>query len=123
MKVRVGESVVSKPKRGSTVGFESIYKRAVVRKGGTGEVEALLPHCKARSQLEQLDDDRCLSTMAKNIFRAGFVWKIVDAKWPSFEEAFHNFDVPRVAAMDDAFALCTPKAHSGPLRPHHVANS
>ncbi|MEZ5716684.1 MAG: DNA-3-methyladenine glycosylase I [Paracoccaceae bacterium] len=40
--------------------------------------------------------------MTKCIFRAGFDWKVVEAKWDGFETAFHGFDPGRCAFMDDA---------------------
>jgi 3-methyladenine DNA glycosylase Tag len=81
--------------------FESAYQRAIARKGGTAALEALLPEPRSRAALARIGDDRYLSGMAKNIFRAGFVWKIVDNKWPSFESAFRAFDVMSVAGMDE----------------------
>ena len=83
------------------VGFDSIYQRAIARKGGAAALDALLPVPRSKAALAATSDDRFLSAMARNIFRAGFVWKIVDAKWPSFEDAFHRFDILKVAAMDD----------------------
>ena len=93
----------------AVVDFDAIYQRAAARNGGAEELEALLPSPTSAARLSRVPDDRVLSSMAKNIFRAGFVWKIVDAKWPSFEEAFHGFDILRVAAMDeeDLDALAT----------------
>ncbi len=61
----------------------------------------MLPPLPNPALLALVPDDRILSSMAKNIFRAGFVWKIVDAKWPSFEEAFQSFDIMAVASMDE----------------------
>ena len=28
-------------------------------------------------------------------------WKVVEAKWPGTREAFHNFDIKKVAALDE----------------------
>lgn len=50
------------------------------------------------AELAAVGDDRFLSHMAQRIFSAGFVWRVVEAKWPGFEEAFDGFDVPTVAA-------------------------
>ncbi len=79
-------------------GFATIYDRAVAMKGGREELEALLP---APPKLATVTDDRTLAAMAQNIFRAGFVWKIVEAKWPAFEEVFGGFDIMHVASMDE----------------------
>jgi 3-methyladenine DNA glycosylase Tag len=81
--------------------FSAIFQRAVARKGGPGALTALLPAPKSRRALIATPDDRYLSAMAKGIFRAGFVWKVVENKWPGFEEAFRGFDVPAVATMDE----------------------
>lgn len=89
--------------------FSEIYDRAVQRKGGVAAVGALLPDSiKSREELLALGDDRYLSGISKAIFKAGFVWKVIDNKWPGFEEAFWSFDIGRCAAMspDEEDALC-----------------
>jgi 3-methyladenine DNA glycosylase Tag len=47
--------------------------------------------------------------MAKRIFSAGFVWSVIEAKWPGFEAAFLGFDPPRLAGEFDEFweGLCS----------------
>jgi 3-methyladenine DNA glycosylase Tag len=81
--------------------FAPIYQRAVKRKGGAAALEELLPAVRTAGDVARTADDRFLSEMAKCIFRAGFVWRVVDNKWPGFEEAFHRFDIRRVATMDE----------------------
>jgi 3-methyladenine DNA glycosylase Tag len=34
--------------------------------------------------------------MAARVFSAGFVWSVIDAKWPGFEEAFLEFNPKRL---------------------------
>lgn len=46
-------------------------------------------------------DDRFLAGMTQAVFSAGFNWKVIEAKWPGFEEAFFGFNPKRVAAMGD----------------------
>ena len=48
--------------------------------------------------------------MTRAIFKAGFVWKVIDAKWAGFEAAFWSFDVDRCRGMspDDEDALWAP---------------
>ncbi len=100
MKIRV--AAPANARRGvPVVGFDSIYQRAVARKGGRSELEALLPAAKSRAALVRTSDDRYLSEMARAIFRAGFVWKVVDNKWPGFESAFHEFSIREVAGLDE----------------------
>lgn len=42
-----------------------------------------------------------LADMTRGVFQAGFSWKVIDAKWAGFEEAFHGFDVPRAAFLEE----------------------
>ena len=35
--------------------------------------------------------------MSKAVFQSGMSWKVVEAKWPTTREAFHDFDVSTVA--------------------------
>lgn len=89
--------------------FQQIYQRAADRKGGEEALRELLPDSiKSPQKLAEISDDRLLSEMTKAIFKAGFVWKIIDKKWPGFEEAFWGFDVGRCAYLspDDEDALC-----------------
>lgn len=81
--------------------FSKIFDRAANYKGGETELEAALPWPKSATALKKLGDDRYLSAMAKRVFQAGFVWKVVDNKWPAFEEAFYGFDPLRVAHFSD----------------------
>ncbi|MEE8243680.1 MAG: DNA-3-methyladenine glycosylase I [Pseudomonadales bacterium] len=81
--------------------FDSIFQRAAERKGGVDELEALLPKPESELSLKELQDDRVLAEMTKCIFRSGFVWKVVENKWPGFEAAFYGFDVSRCAMLSD----------------------
>ena len=38
-----------------------------------------------------------LEELTKAIFRAGFSWRVINDKWPRFQEAFHQFDIAKVA--------------------------
>lgn len=72
--------------------FSVIRERAEQRKGGASALEALLPHVPGNEALAALPDDRALAMMAKRVFSAGFVWSVIEAKWPGFEAAFLGFD-------------------------------
>ncbi|MCK7460519.1 DNA-3-methyladenine glycosylase I [Idiomarina aminovorans] len=74
-----------------TINFSRFYERACKRKGGEKAMLARMPRIASLSELKQLDDRDVLSTITRCIFRAGFVWRIIEAKWPGFEEAFKNF--------------------------------
>ena len=82
-------------------GFAEIYARAAARKGGAKALDAMLPTPKSARSLKRISDDRYLSEMTACVFRSGFVWKIVEAKWPSFEEVFHEFDSMACAMLGD----------------------
>lgn len=68
--------------------FATIRTRAEARKGGAKELAKLLPSRPDRAALAAIGDDRILAEMTKRIFSAGFVWSVIEAKWPKFEEAF-----------------------------------
>ncbi len=78
------------------VSFKSIRARAEKRKGGPKVVASLLPRKPDKKALAKLPDDRILSDMAERIFSAGFVWSVIEKKWPSFEEAFLEFNPKRL---------------------------
>lgn len=81
--------------------FDHILQRAIARKGGFDELASQLPHPVTSLALSQLTDDRYLAEMTKRIFQAGFVWRVVENKWPGFEEAFQGFDPLRFAALPE----------------------
>lgn len=81
--------------------FEEIYTIAASRKGGAEALEALLEKPKPEAALLAIPNDRWLSRFSRQVFCAGFSWKVIDAKWAGFEEAFHGFDLGRCAFMDD----------------------
>lgn len=78
------------------VSFKSIRIRAEKRKGGPKVVASLLPKKPNKKALAKLPNDRILSEMAERIFSAGFVWDVIDKKWPAFEEAFLGFNPKRL---------------------------
>lgn len=81
--------------------FESIYKTAVKRCEGEAAVEKELPKPRSDKQLKKLTDEFCLSHMTCRIFQAGLNRKIIDNKWPAFEEVFHQFDINYNRMMSD----------------------
>ena len=48
------------------------------------------------------NDAGYLEKLTKAIFRSGFSWQVVREKWDNFRQAFHGFDVTKVAAFDVA---------------------
>ncbi len=81
--------------------FQSLYELAAGRKGGPEALEPLIPAPKTPAQLRRVADDRWLSEITKRVFQAGFNWKVVENKWPGFEEAFEGFNPNYVAALSD----------------------
>jgi 3-methyladenine DNA glycosylase Tag len=81
--------------------FSEIEKIAADRKGGPVELARLLPQALNGRQLAKLGDDRWLAGMTKRVFQAGFSWKVVEDKWPGFEQAFHGFQPNRCAMLSD----------------------
>ena len=78
------------------VPFKRIRERAAKRKGGEKVLTSLLPKKPNNKALARLGDDRVLSEMAARVFSAGFVWSVIDQKWPGFEEAFLEFNPKRL---------------------------
>ena len=81
--------------------FSTIWERAAARHGGDKALSAKMPETKTARQLKAIPDDRWLAEMSKRVFQAGFSWKVIETKWPGFEEAFHGFDPDRVAMYSD----------------------
>ena len=85
----------------NTPSYDELYQRACERKGGEAEVEALLPTSATKQQLTRLGSDRYLAEFTRKVFQSGFVWRIVNNKWPNFEEVFWNFDIERLLLMPE----------------------
>ena len=81
--------------------FDDILDRAIARCGGAGQLAERLPAAKSARALTRITDDRWLAAMTRSVFRAGFAWKVVDAKWDGFELAFHGFDSMACAMLSD----------------------
>ena len=79
--------------------FLAIQAMAEQRKGGKKALAKLLPLVLPKNKLALIGDDRMLAMMCKVINQAGFNWKVIENKWPQFEEAFYGFDVERLAFM------------------------
>lgn len=71
--------------------FSVFYDLACERKGSEQAMLALMPKVSSAAELAKIADDRVLSLMTRCVFRAGFVWQVIDRKWPQFEEAFSGF--------------------------------
>ena len=81
--------------------FQTLYELAAMNKGSSAILEGVLPSIATSEELSNITDDRYLSMMTRCIFRAGFVWRIIDYKWPGFESAFAKFNPLAVAHFSD----------------------
>lgn len=79
--------------------FDQIRKRAEKRKGGSEGLKKLLPKTASKKKLTAIGDDRYLAAMTKCINQAGFNWKVIENKWPEFEEAFFGFDLRKLGLL------------------------
>lgn len=78
--------------------FDVILDEARGRHGAA--LDARMPAVRSAAALAAIPDDRWLSAMARRVFSAGFVWRVIDAKWEGFEDAFSGFGVATVAQLD-----------------------
>jgi 3-methyladenine DNA glycosylase Tag len=83
--------------------FAKIRTRAAKRKGGEDVLWSLLGPAPDNATVANVSDDRVLSTMAQRVFSAGFVWSVIENKWPGFEEAFLGFEPKRLLFQPDDF--------------------
>ena len=81
--------------------FDEIYSIAVDRKGGVEALESEMQKPIDAAKVAAIPEDRWLAQFTRSVFQAGFSWKVIEAKWEGFEEAFHGFDVDRNAMMSD----------------------
>ena len=42
-----------------------------------------------------------LEVMTKSAFQSGISWRVIEAKWDGFREAFHGFDPKWVASLEE----------------------
>ena len=81
--------------------FDNIFNRACERKGGETALSFLLTTALPDAQIAEYDDSRILSAFTKKIFQSGFVWRVVENKWPEFERLFFNFDIDKILMMPE----------------------
>ncbi|MCE9679680.1 DNA-3-methyladenine glycosylase I [Shewanella sp. AS1] len=79
--------------------FAAIYQRACERKGGEEALRLLLPQGLTNEALTHYSDAQLLSEMSKKIFQCGFVWRVVEYKWPAYEKAFFDFEPQKVLML------------------------
>lgn len=81
--------------------FREIRARAEAHHGGAQAIDARLADLADAPDPASLPDNRILAEMSKRVFQAGFVWKIIESKWPGFEDAFDNFEIAVNSEMSE----------------------
>ena len=90
--------------------WQKIVQQAEDHSGGKAALKTRLPgKLKSKSALIKTPDHRYLSEITKSVFKAGFVWRVIDNKWPNFEKAFWQFDIETCRHMspEDEDRLCS----------------
>lgn len=79
-----------------------IYQRALERKGGEAQLQLLLGQQPlSTAKLMQYQDSDWLAAFSKKVFQSGFVWRVVEQKWPGFCEVFFDFSIEKMLLMSD----------------------
>lgn len=81
--------------------FEAVWERATDRKGGEDRLREMLPEVQPDAALVKQSDSHFLSVMSKCIFQAGFSWRVVEQKWPGFEQVFQKFEPETLTTWSD----------------------
>ncbi len=76
--------------------FDRLYQRACERKGGEAALRALLSKPLSDEELAGLPDALWLEEFTRKVFQSGFVWSVIDKKWPGFREVFWQFDIDKL---------------------------
>ncbi|WP_339678035.1 DNA-3-methyladenine glycosylase I [uncultured Zhongshania sp.] len=71
--------------------YQRYLERAIIQHGSIAAVEERLPQALSHKALTAIKDDRYLAEMTACVFRAGFVWRIIQLKWDGFETVFNHF--------------------------------
>lgn len=60
-----------------------------------------MPERRVPEQIEPKGLSDYLEVLSRAVFQTGISWRVVDSKWPGINEAFHGFDVARVAGLNE----------------------
>ena len=82
-----------------SIDFTPIFQRALRRNGSEANLENRVTDPLPIEQVRITGDDRFLSMMAKVVFQAGFVWRVIEQKWPDFETVFLGFDAEKLLLL------------------------
>jgi DNA-3-methyladenine glycosylase I len=64
-------------------------------------MEAKMSPSKPPEQIKPQSLGDYLEVMSKAVFQSGMSWKVVESKWETTREAFQDFEVGKVANMDE----------------------
>jgi len=81
--------------------FSNVLQRAEARKGSREILFEMAGSHFTPEEIAKIPDDRWLASFTKQIFQSGFVWRVVEQKWPDFEEVFFGFDIEKMLMMPD----------------------
>jgi 3-methyladenine DNA glycosylase Tag len=81
--------------------YAQIYDRALNLTGGEKALREHLPKPRSARALKARGGDYYLSEMSRAVFCSGFVWRIVDYKWPEMSQVLHDFDPVACAFQPD----------------------
>ena len=79
--------------------FKPILERALQRKDGEQGLELWVSEPLPLADFLAQADHRFLSMMTKIVFQAGFVWRVINNKWPEFETVFFGFDPQKMVLL------------------------
>lgn len=80
---------------------DELFELAASHRGSRAVVEDMMPSIKPADEIKALTEDRILAGITKAVFQAGFSWKVIEKKWPGFEESFEGFVPVRWKFMSD----------------------
>ncbi len=79
--------------------FELIWQRAAERKQGEANLKVKVSKPKTNKQLLKVTNAQWLEVFTKKVFQSGFVWRVVEQKWPDFQRVFFNFEINKILMM------------------------
>ncbi|NKC15175.1 MAG: hypothetical protein GKR94_24180 [Gammaproteobacteria bacterium] len=81
--------------------FDTLWRRAASRCGGTQALERLLSDVSNQNDLPLKRNNQCLALLTQCIFETGFNPNVVQHKWPGFLDAFLDFEPHELLALPE----------------------
>jgi 3-methyladenine DNA glycosylase Tag len=60
-----------------------------------------MPRQGAPAKIEPTKTADYLEVLTKAVFQSGISWRVIEAKWPGFQEAFFRFDPKKIARLSE----------------------